>query len=127
MKSGTNWNPPRRSRLRLEAHGQLVAEVRGGGQAHPGDVHVLAEVGDGLHIELVEGDQTFEFAAAAKICNGVGYLLEVQAFRHVDHFGEDVVWPVGVAMLFKCQQQDPTAHGGTLPHERLSLFIGREA
>ena len=36
------------------------------GAAHAGDAHVLAEVGDGLHVEFVEGDEAVERLARAR-------------------------------------------------------------
>ena len=88
---------------------------------------MLTQGGGSFHIEFIERDRARKFAAAGKIGNSVGDLFQVQTVRHVDNFRENVVRPVGVAVLFERQQQDAAAHGGALPHESLSLFIGRKA
>ena len=60
IQNGDEIGHPNSILHRFHAHGQLVAEVAHGGQAHAGDAHVLAQCGCGLHIELVERDDAVD-------------------------------------------------------------------
>ena len=99
----------------------------GEGAAHAGDAHVLAEVGDGLHVELVEGDEAVEAFGAGQICNRVGDLFEGEALGHGVEVFEDGLRPVGVAELVDGEQDDTAAEGGALLEEGLALLVGADA
>jgi len=64
------------------AHGQLVAEMAHGGQAHAGDAQVLTERGDILHIEFVERHDAIDALRASDVTHRINQALQRKILRH---------------------------------------------
>src|SRR6266481_4172454 len=53
------------------AHGQLVAKVADGGEAHTGNAEMLAEGGDIFHVKFIERDDAIDGMGPGGITHGV--------------------------------------------------------
>src|SRR5260370_23827255 len=53
------------------AHGQLVAKIADGSEAHAGDAEMLTEGGDVLHVEFIERDDAIDGLRPGYIAPGV--------------------------------------------------------
>src|SRR5713226_1592202 len=53
------------------AHGQLVAEIPDGGEAHAGNAEMLAQGGDILHVEFIERDDAIDGMGSCRVTYGI--------------------------------------------------------
>ena len=112
---------------RAHAHGQLVAEIAHGGQAHAGDAQMLAQRGGGLHVVFVERDDAVELVRARQMGDRLHDVGEGNFCGKVEGIVEAFARPVGVAQFFRGQQNHAAALALALAHELLPLFVGRDA
>ena len=109
------------------AHGELVAEIADGGEAHAGDAHVLAERRDIFHVEFVERDDAVDVLHARHVADGVDQMLEGDVLGHVEKFVDGFARPVAVAEFFYGEQQDAPAHLFAGAEELRALLVGADA
>src|SRR2546428_12556989 len=62
------------------AHGQLVAKIPDGGEAHAGNAEMLAEGGDILHVELIERDDAIDGMGSCRVTYGMNQALQGKLF-----------------------------------------------
>jgi hypothetical protein len=101
---------------RLHTHRQLVAEVARRRAAHAGNAQMLAQVGDCLHVEVVEGDDAVEPARARQITHGIGDvgLLEEVDKGHRKELVDSVARPGFVFQVLRGDQNRVTAEAFAL-------------
>src|SRR5260370_175276 len=109
------------------AHGQLVAKIADGGEAHAGNAEMLAEGGDIFHVEFIERDDAINGMRPGHVTYGIDQALQREVFGHGEDFGDAFERPVAVAEFFDSQEQDEAAHGFASADEFLALFVGTDA
>src|SRR5229473_3771340 len=109
------------------AHGQLVAKVADGGEAHAGNAEMFAEGGDILHVEFIERDDAIDGMGPGHVTYGIDQTLEREILGHGEDFFYTVKRPVAVAEFFDSQEQDEAAHRFAGANEFLTLFVGTDA
>src|SRR6266403_6305351 len=108
------------------AHGQLVAKISNGGEAHAGDAQMLTESGDVLHVEFIERDDAINGLRPANIAHGVKEILQRKLFRHVEDFVDTFEWPLRVAKFFDGQEKDTAADRFAGADKLMTLFVGAD-
>src|SRR4029077_13400253 len=98
-----------------------------GGEAHAGNAEMLAEGGDILHVEFIEGDDAVDGMGPGGVTDSINQALQREIFGHGEDFVDTFERPVAFAKLFDGQEQDDAAHGFAGADEFLALFIGTDA
>ncbi len=115
----------------LAAHGELVAEVAGGGFAHAGDAEVFAEGGGGFEVEVIEGDDAVDDFSAGEEADGVEGLLAVPLFfvvGHVEDFVDGLGGPFGgVFDAVGGKEEDAAAEAFGLAEKFVAFFVAGDA
>src|ERR1700687_4194207 len=62
------------------AHGQLVAKIANGSEAHAGDSEMLTEGGDVLPVTFIECDDAIDGLRPGNIAHGVKQILQRKVF-----------------------------------------------
>src|SRR6266404_5088212 len=109
------------------AHGQLVAEVTDGGQAHAGNAEMLAEGGNILHVEFIESDDAIDGMRPGRVTHRINQTLLRKIFGHGEDFVDTFERPRGVAKLFDGQEKNEASHGFAGADKFLALFVGTDA
>src|SRR5712692_446364 len=109
------------------AHGQLVAKIPDGGEAHAGNAEMLAEGGDILHVEFIKRDDAIDGMGSCRVTYGINQALQGKLFWHGEDFVDAFEWPRCVTELFDGQEQDEAAHRFARADELLTLFVGTDA
>src|SRR5438876_3368421 len=109
------------------AHGQLVAKVADGGEAHAGNAEVLAKGGDILHVKFIERDDAVDVARAGGITDGINQALQRKLFGHGEDFVDAFERPTGVAKFFDGQEKNAAAERLARADKFLALFVGTDA
>ena len=113
--------------FRTPAHGQLVAEMAHGGEAHAGDAEVFAQCRGIFHIEFIERDDAIDRLPTRHVTYGVDDRPGGKFFRHEEHFINGFARPVSVAKFFHRQKQHAPALLLARAHEFLAFFVGGDA
>ena len=92
-----------------DTHGELVAKETRCRFAETGQSHMLAQRCGRFHVELVQRDDAIDFARAGEIGDDIDHLPRGHIFRHGVNVGENVEWPIGIAMLVEGKQLDAAA------------------
>src|SRR5712692_3808546 len=109
------------------AHGQLVAKIANGSEAHAGDAEMLAEGGDVLHVEFIERDDAIDGLRPGSVTHGINQILQRKLFRHGEDFVDTFEWPRCVAKFFEGREKDTAAERFAGADELLALFVGTDA
>src|SRR6266481_4362556 len=109
------------------AHGQLVAKIANGSEAHAGDAEMLAEGGDVLHVEFVERNNAIDGLRPGNIAHGVKEILQGKLFRHGEDFVDTFERPRCVTKFFDGQKKDTAAERFAGADELMTLFVGTDA
>jgi hypothetical protein len=112
---------------RLHPHGQLVAEMAHGGQAHAGDAHVLAQGSGGFHVELVEGYDAVNLPLPREITYRLYDFWQGEVSGHIEDVVQALTGPVGIAQGLYREQEYAAALALAFEHEFLSFFVGGDA
>ncbi len=112
---------------RLHAHGQLVAEIAHGCQAHPRHAQVLAKSRGSFHVVLVEGDDAVDFLRARQVRHRLHDVRKRNLRGKVEGVVQALPRPVGLTQLLRRKQEHVAALALALAHEFLSLLVGRDA
>ncbi len=112
---------------RLHAHGQLVAEIAHGRQAHAGHAQVLAESCGGFHVVFVERDDAVDLLRAREVRHSPHNVGERNFGGEIERVVEAFARPVGIAQLLRRKQEHAAALALALAHELLSFFVGGDA
>src|SRR5713226_7068827 len=108
------------------AHGQLVAKIADGGEAHAGNAEMLAEGGDILHVEFIERDDAIDGMGPCRVTYGINQTLQGKLFGHGEDFIDAFERPVTLAKLFDGQKQNEVSHRFASADEFLALFVGTD-
>src|SRR5882762_2103107 len=109
------------------AHGQLVAKIANGSEAHSGDAEMLTEGGDVLHVEFIERNDAIDGLRPGNIAHGVKEILQRKLFRHGEDFVDTFERPRYVAKFFDGQEKDTAAERFAGSDELLALFVRTNA
>ena len=85
------------------AHGQLVAKIANGSEAHAGNAEMLTEGRDVFHVEFIERDNAIDALRPCSIAHGVNQILQRKFFRHGEDFVDTFERPRSVAEFFDGQ------------------------
>ena len=112
---------------RSHAHGQFVAEIAHGREAHARNAQMFAQRGSSLHVVFVERNDAVEFVCARQMGDGLHDIGEGNFSRKVEGVVETLARPVGIAQFLRRQQNHAAALALALAHELLALFVGGNA
>src|SRR5260370_13103615 len=108
------------------AHGELVAKIADGREAHAGNAEMFAESGHVLHVEFIERDDAIDGMSPGYVTYGIAQALQGEIFAHGEDFFDAVKRPIGMAKLFDGQKQLAPAHGRACAVELLPLFLATD-
>src|SRR5712692_9425199 len=108
------------------AHGQLVAKIPDGGEAHAGNAEMLAQGGDILHVEFIKRDDAIDGMGSCRVTYGINQALQGKLFGHGEDFIDTFERPVALAKFLDGQEQDEAAHRFAGADEFLALFVGTD-
>src|SRR5205814_5925910 len=80
---------------RLHSHGQLVAEIPHGSEAHTGYTHVLAQGSCCFHVVFVERDNAVDLLFSRNIADRVYDLRQRKVRRNVEDIVQTLARPSG--------------------------------
>src|SRR6202158_4223888 len=109
------------------AHGQLVAKIANGSEAHAGDAQMLTEGGDVLHVKFIERYDAVDGLRPGNIAHGVNQILQRKLFRHGKDFVDTFERPRCVAMFSDGQEKDTAAERFAGANELMTLFVATDA
>ena len=109
------------------AHGEFVAEIADGGQAHAGNAQMLAQSGDIFHVEFVERDDAVDGLRSGGVADGVDELLQSASSSGMKNISSmDSRGQSRVAQFFDGEQEDAAADRLARAQKFLPLFVGAD-
>ncbi len=88
---------------------------------------MLANLGRGLQVELIQGNDAIKAPASRHPGNGVQNLLAIQAGRHGDHFLQRLAGPGRVAQMVQGKQRGLYSHPRALAQKIVPVLIAGKA
>ena len=113
--------------VRLDAHGELVAEVTRRGLAHARHAQVLAQHGGGLLIEFIHRHDAMNFARAGEIADAFQHVVAAMLVRHEIDFVNGLARPFGVAEFFECDENHMAAVALGLAQKGFAFEVSGDA